>query len=90
MFKLRFLLVAAVALAAGALLQASAASAYSCGNGTCYCGSSDINPATGLPMLPEAHHDGDCQELVDACARLGGEWHCDFGIPCTGGSCVYD
>lgn len=77
----------------GVFLHHQDAEAYTCNNGTCLCGDEDINPANGLPYLPQGQWDGDCTELVNACDRLGGEFQCTnyCGVDsCCGGECTYD
>ena len=88
-----FTIVALVGVALGAWLTDRSAQAFTCGNGTCLCGDADINPANGLPRLPWSLWQSDCDDLADACGRLGGTFTCSSWCAvdvCCGASCEYD
>ena len=89
----KFTIGALIGVALGAWLPHTAAQAFTCGNGTCFCGDADINPTNGLPRLPWSLWQSDCDDLADAYRRLGGTFTCSSGCAvdvCCGASCEYD
>jgi len=73
----------------GWLAYQNEAAAFSCNNGTCMCGSADIDPTTGQPKLPSGSWPQDCSSLQQYCGEEFGDYACTTmcGPVCCAGMC---
>lgn len=69
------------AFIAGFFTNESSAWAFSCSGNVCVCGSLDLNPTNGQPVLPEGDWGEDCNNLAAYCDRI----HCDYEPNLFGG-----